>query len=334
MRKWTKSACVVLAGCVLSALMAAGMMGSVRSAPANHRIASSITQVTLASSVSTTTSRATAPRAAATARYVVQPGDTLSGIAAALTVHGGWQALYAANRPRIGTNPNVIHPGTVLVLPGSAAPVRYTVAAGDTLSGIAARLALPGGWRALYAANRRAIGGDPNLLRPGAVLVTARPAASTASPVPPPSRSGQGHQQPAPAQPRPSAPATTKPSGNASYPTAATRLPRWLQALLLSAGLLIAVTFLSEPAMMLGRRRRRAREARKAREAVEKARIVLADHERLIVTYSTADDTVYVLTPPGEDPRAVLRAARLVLPDDTYEVLAGHLGVPANWPLE
>jgi hypothetical protein len=118
---------------------------------------------------------------------------------------------------------------------------------------------------------------------------------------------------------------------------ASTGLPGWLRALLLAAGLLIAVAFLAERAMMLGRRRRRARLARGAREArhaAEKARIVLADHERLIVTYSIADDTVYVLTPPGEDPRAVLRAARLVLPDDTYEVLAGHLGVPANWPLE
>jgi hypothetical protein len=41
-----------------------------------------------------------------------------------------------------------------------------------------------------------------------------------------------------------------------------------------------------------------------------------------------------VLTPPGEDPRAVLRAARLILPEDTYEDLAGHLGVPSAWPLE
>jgi hypothetical protein len=98
--------------------------------------------------------------------------------------------------------------------------------------------------------------------------------------------------------------------------------------LLLAAGLLIVVAFLTVPIMMLGRR------SSPDKEAAETARIVLADHERLIVTYSTADDTVYVLTPPGEDPRAVLRAARLVLPDDTYEVLAGRLGVPANWPLE
>jgi LysM repeat protein len=378
-RKWTKSACVVLAGCILPAVMAAGMMGSVRPAPANHRIANSITQVTLASSVGMTTPRATTPTAIAPAKYVVRPGDTLSSIAGALAVPGGWQALYAANRPRIGANPNVIHPGTVLVLPGPRAPVRYAVTVGDTLSGIASRLAVPGGWQALYAANRRAIGPDPNLLRPGAILVTPRltaPAPGTVSTGP---GTGHGHPRPAPAQPRPSAPATTRPSGNASSPTAASsaavapastaapsstavpspaaaqppasaqspraanpprpmvtqptaaRLPQWLEALLLSAGLLIAVAFISEPAMMLGRRRRRGREAR---EAVEKARIVLANHERLIVTYSTADDTVYVLTPPGEDPRAVLRAARLVLPDDTYEVLAGHLGVPANWPLE
>jgi LysM repeat protein len=361
---------MVLAWCILPVLMAAGMTGSVRSAQANHRIASSITQVTLASSVSVSTPRATAPKAAATARYVVQPGDTLSSIARALAVRGGWQVLYAANRPRIGVNPNVIYPGTVLVLPGPQAPVRYTVAAGDTLSGIAARLAVPGGWHALYAANRRAIGPDPNLVQPGAILVTPPPAASAPARVPPAPRSGHNHQQPTPAQPHVPAPANARPSANAPSPAkaqpspnaqspasppapgnaqspraghlplpivtrpASTRLPRWLQALLLAAGLLIVVAFLTEPAMMLGRRRRRAGQARAARAAAEKARIVLADHERLIVTYSTADDTVYVLTPPGEDPRAVLRAARLILPDDTYEVLAGRLGVPANWPLE
>jgi LysM repeat protein len=353
-RKWTKSACVVLAWCVLAALVAAGMTGSVRSAPANHRIAKSITQATLVasiSSVSMTTPRATARPAAASTKYVVQPGDTLSGIAARLGLPGGWQALYAANRPRIGANPNVIHPGTVLVLPGSQVPVRYTVAAGDTLSGIAARLAVPGGWQALYAANRRAIGPDPNVVQPGVTLIAPQPAAPAPARIPPGPRSG--HQQPAPRQAQPGAqpktqaptPAATQPSTQAQGPPPragrqpvpvvtgqpAGRLPGWLQTLLLTAGLLIAAAFLTEPAMMLGRRRRRARQAT---EAAEKARIVLADHERLIVTYSTADDTVYVLTPPGEDPRAVLRAARLVLPEDTYEELAGHLGVPSNWPLE
>jgi len=64
------------------------------------------------------------------------------------------------------------------------------------------------------------------------------------------------------------------------------------------------------------------------------ARIVQAGHERLVVTYSVRDAVAYVLTPPGEDPEAVLRAARLVLPDDAYEELAGRLGVRAEWASE
>jgi hypothetical protein len=62
--------------------------------------------------------------------------------------------------------------------------------------------------------------------------------------------------------------------------------------------------------------------------------IVVADHDRLIVTRSTWDGTVYVLRPPGEDPKAILRAARLVLPEDPYEELADQLGVPAGWPMD
>ena len=45
----------------------------------------------------------------------------------------------------------------VLRLPGPATPVRYTVTAEDTLSAIAARFGLRGGWPALYAANRPAL---------------------------------------------------------------------------------------------------------------------------------------------------------------------------------
>lgn len=62
-----------------------------------------------------------------------------------------------------------------------------------------------------------------------------------------------------------------------------------------------------------------------------KTRIIAAVHERLVVTYSALDDTAYVLIPPGEDPRTVLRAARLVLCDEVYQELAGHLGVAPNW---
>ena len=46
----------------------------------------------------------------------------------------------------------------------------YTVRPGDTLSRIAFRKGVDGGWRALYAANRGVVGGNPNLIFPGQVL--------------------------------------------------------------------------------------------------------------------------------------------------------------------
>ena len=112
-----KSACAGLAWSILTVIVAAaGMTGLARPAQANTRIASSTTQVTLASTLGA--AAAPGPAARPAARYVVQPGDTLSGIAARLAVRGGWPALYAANRPRVGPDPDVIRPGTVLVLPG------------------------------------------------------------------------------------------------------------------------------------------------------------------------------------------------------------------------
>ncbi|MGY0488740.1 transglycosylase family protein [Streptomyces sp. WG-D5] len=43
----------------------------------------------------------------------------------------------------------------------------YTVISGDTLSGIADKRSVSGGWRALYASNRATIGADPDLIVPG-----------------------------------------------------------------------------------------------------------------------------------------------------------------------
>jgi hypothetical protein len=62
--------------------------------------------------------------------------------------------------------------------------------------------------------------------------------------------------------------------------------------------------------------------------------IILADHDRLVVTRNMRDDTVYVLRPPGEDPKAILRVARLVLPEGPYGELAKQLGMPAIGPVE
>jgi LysM repeat protein len=48
--------------------------------------------------------------------YVVRRGDTLSAIANAKNVPGGWQQLYRANKATIGSNPGLIHPGQRLAL--------------------------------------------------------------------------------------------------------------------------------------------------------------------------------------------------------------------------
>jgi nucleoid-associated protein YgaU len=49
--------------------------------------------------------------------YTVQPGDTLSGIAAKLHTPGGWQAIFELNQDAIGPNPDLISPGEILKLP-------------------------------------------------------------------------------------------------------------------------------------------------------------------------------------------------------------------------
>ncbi|MGH3215310.1 MAG: LysM peptidoglycan-binding domain-containing protein [Trebonia sp.] len=365
MRVWTKSACVVLASGVLLTLLVAGMSGSVPGAQASIRMASSTTEVTQHVTAAFPTA---AKPATAAARYVVRPGDTLSGIAAALDVRGGWQALYETDRPVIGADPDVIHPGTVLVLPGRTTPARYTIQAGDSLSVIAAMLGVRGGWPALYAANRKVIGPDPDVIHPGTVLVlSGRPGRPVTAPS---SSRPAGHQQahPAPSathavRPHPAPPARTSAPAPAG-------MPQWLRIMLLAAGLLIGAAFLAELVLAIARRRRqpvaanaRPQNAQPKNAQPENAqpenaqpenaipesampetaspspprncrRFVLADYDRLVVTLNQADDTVCVLRPPGEDPRAILRVARLVLPEDPYEELAHHLGVPASWPME
>jgi len=59
------------------------------------------------------------PTAASAARtYTVRPGDSLWKIAKRHYGDGNrWNRLYEANRETIGANPDLIHPGQVLVIP-------------------------------------------------------------------------------------------------------------------------------------------------------------------------------------------------------------------------
>ncbi|WP_435972931.1 transglycosylase family protein [Streptomyces sp. Qhu_M48] len=58
------------------------------------------------------------PTAVPTVRemYTVTPGDSLSKIAREERVQGGWKGLYETNRPVVGDDPDLIHPGQRLTL--------------------------------------------------------------------------------------------------------------------------------------------------------------------------------------------------------------------------
>lgn len=95
--------------------------------------------------------------------YIVQPGDTLSGIAARYGTT--YQSLAAINNI---ADPNRIYPGQEIVIEGAAAEASteyYTIQPGDTLSGIAARYGTT--WQWLAEIN----GIDtPDLIHPGPTI--------------------------------------------------------------------------------------------------------------------------------------------------------------------
>ena len=97
--------------------------------------------------------------------YTVMAGDTLSGIAAKFGTT--YQELAAINGIE---DPNVIHVGQIIKLKGNATSTpqggtTYTVQAGDTLSGIAAKYGTT--YQELAALNGIA---DPNIIHVGQVL--------------------------------------------------------------------------------------------------------------------------------------------------------------------
>ncbi len=89
---------------------------------------------------------------------------------AGLTRGGGSPDLTPARAPSKPTPPKrEVKDVKPEVTPQSTAGIAemYTVVHGDTLSGIADERRVRGGWQQLYEANRRVIGGDPDLITPG-----------------------------------------------------------------------------------------------------------------------------------------------------------------------
>ncbi|MBW5480509.1 transglycosylase family protein [Streptomyces bambusae] len=151
----------------------------------------------------------TAPKGGATA----QTGTAPQG---GVTAQGGATAQSGAGTPS-GTNRQAGTPpqqGTAPRPTGtSVLPNPYVVAPGDSLSAIAVRQHVDGGWQALYETNRTTVGDNPNLIFPGQRLtlrITSAPPAQSpekpprvAEPVKPGEPSGRAESQQKPAQPAP-----------------------------------------------------------------------------------------------------------------------------------
>ncbi|MFE7409318.1 LysM peptidoglycan-binding domain-containing protein [Streptomyces laurentii] len=99
------------------------------------------------------------------------------GIAVALPLIGATAAAAATPQaPTLATKTVAVEKAAV-----TAAPVRYSVVAGDSLSAIAAKYAVQGGWQKIYQDNKVAIGADPMHIRPGLTLNVAPAVAKAAT---------------------------------------------------------------------------------------------------------------------------------------------------------
>ncbi|MFI7895859.1 transglycosylase family protein [Streptomyces sp. CACIS-1.16CA] len=105
----------------------------------------------------------------------VQAGLTRGGDAPETTPGTGTAPQSAGSRTaQAAAAPQSAPPRKAQTRPAEATPTHvpgkrdaYTVATGDSLSGIASEQRVPGGWQGLYAANRTVVGDNPNLIFPG-----------------------------------------------------------------------------------------------------------------------------------------------------------------------
>lgn len=123
---------------------------------------------------------------------------------------------------------------TPTTVPGKR--VSYTVARGDSLSGIAATEQVKGGWQRLYAANRKVVGDDPDLIFPGQRLTLdvkgppqTHPKTGTRPAAPPSHRPAKPNHQPTGPKHHPTAKAQPKKTERAEHaglvaPVSATRV--------------------------------------------------------------------------------------------------------------
>jgi murein DD-endopeptidase MepM/ murein hydrolase activator NlpD len=152
----------------------------------------------------------------------VRAGLTRGGDAPAAP-EAGTGARSAGNRPVQASAPQSAPPTQPQTRPAAATPTHvpgkrdsYTVASGDSLSGIASAQRVRGGWQGLYAANRTVVGSDPDLIFPGQRLSLDQSRAPKAGEGAGPGKpAGKTAPKPAAAAPKTQAPKQQEPKKEA-----------------------------------------------------------------------------------------------------------------------
>ncbi|MGW0122104.1 transglycosylase SLT domain-containing protein [Streptomyces sp. NPDC003327] len=175
------------------------------------------------------------PRRSPVSRGLALAGTGSAALALPLIVPATAGAQPVSGTPETAARAFAAHPAAApalsapAALPAAPAAARtYTVVAGDSLSLIAQKKGIQGGWKSLYRINRTVVGDDPSLIHPGLELTIRRDSAKPATTTKPATSTSAGKAaKSAPATPerasrseQRSAPATSS-GASAAAPAAA-----------------------------------------------------------------------------------------------------------------
>ncbi|MFF1508563.1 transglycosylase SLT domain-containing protein [Streptomyces sp. NPDC058326] len=116
------------------------------------------------------------PRRHSVSRGIALVGTGGAALALPLIAPAAAGAATVSGAPEVAARP-LAAPAAAATAKAPAAPAAartYTVASGDSLSLIAQKKGIQGGWKSLYQANKTTVGDNPSLIHPGLELTLGR----------------------------------------------------------------------------------------------------------------------------------------------------------------
>ncbi|MER5311634.1 LysM peptidoglycan-binding domain-containing protein [Streptomyces sp. NPDC002773] len=165
-------------------------------------------------------------------RHPVSRGIALVGTGGAALALPLIAPAAAGAAPVSGAPELAARPAAALAAPAVAAAAKaptapaaartYTVVSGDSLSLIAQKKGIQGGWKTLYQANKSVVGDNPSLIRPGLELTLGRDSAKAA---PAKAKKTGSADRASRSERRPAAPAVAKDTGASAAQAAPAAAP-------------------------------------------------------------------------------------------------------------